>query len=103
MLSRIEHEVRAETLSYLRTVRKNRIAELRASLPPEDQELLLLRVDRQLSWNDLALVMCDEEEGKRLEGEALKNREDIQGACPRSGHRGGYQRANRARARTRHE
>jgi hypothetical protein len=33
--------------------------ELREQLPLEDQTLLILRVDRQLPWRELALVMHD--------------------------------------------
>lgn len=56
-LSAIEQEVRSETLSYLRTQRKTRVLALREALSPEDQALLVLRVDKRLAWNDLARVM----------------------------------------------
>src|SRR5262249_42928021 len=69
-LSRIEAQVRTETQAALRTERRTRIAALRDALPPEDQQLLMLRVDRQLAWNDLAEVL--REEGEPLTGEALK-------------------------------
>jgi RNA polymerase sigma-70 factor, ECF subfamily len=59
-LSAIVEQPRSETASYLRTERRSRFAALRASLPAEDQELLVLRVDRGLSWNDLARVLRDE-------------------------------------------
>lgn len=62
MLSGIEAEVRTVTQSYLRTDRRNRFAELRAELSPDDQELLMLRVDRGLAWDELAMVLADEEE-----------------------------------------
>ena len=64
-------EVRTQTQSWLQTERKNRFAALRESLPSEDQALLLLRVDRQLSWIDLARVL-HEDDTAPLEGEALK-------------------------------
>lgn len=70
-LSALEAEVRTETLPYLRTERKSRFAVLRESLPPEDQMLLMLRVDRKLAWNELAQVM-HEEGGAPLDDEALK-------------------------------
>lgn len=70
-LEAIVAEVRTATLSWLRTDRKSRFAALRESLPPEDQALLLLRVDRQLSWLDLARVL-HEDDATPLEGEALK-------------------------------
>jgi RNA polymerase sigma-70 factor (ECF subfamily) len=56
-LSGIAEQVRSETLSFLRTERRSRFAELRASLPSEDQALLILRVDRGLPWNDLVRVL----------------------------------------------
>lgn len=51
--------VRSETASFLRTDRQARFAALRHTLPVEDQMLLILRVDRGLSWNDLAKVLHD--------------------------------------------
>jgi RNA polymerase sigma-70 factor (ECF subfamily) len=70
-VSRIAMEVRSETLPFLRSEVKNRITQLRDALPPDDQELLMLRVDRQLPWVDLAQVFRGEDEAP-LEGEALK-------------------------------
>jgi RNA polymerase sigma-70 factor, ECF subfamily len=70
-LSQISERVRTETLAFLRTEPRNRISELRESLPEEDRALLLLRVDRKLAWNDLAVVM-HEGENEPLEGDALK-------------------------------
>ncbi|MEO7328665.1 MAG: sigma-70 family RNA polymerase sigma factor [Minicystis sp.] len=69
-ISAIEEQVRSRTLSYLRTERRNRFAELRDALPPDDRALLLLRVDRKLAWNDCARAMHDGEQP--LEDEALK-------------------------------
>jgi RNA polymerase sigma-70 factor (ECF subfamily) len=56
-LSAIAEQVRSETVSYLRSERRSRFVALRESLPPEDQALLILRVDRGLAWNDLAQVL----------------------------------------------
>ncbi|UQA62932.1 RNA polymerase sigma factor [Polyangium aurulentum] len=70
-LSAIEAEVRTATRSYLQPERRDRFAELRARLPAEDQELLMLRVDRQLAWDELAVVLHGDE-GPPLEGEAKK-------------------------------
>jgi len=54
---RLEAAVRTATQSWLRTEHKDRFAALRASLSREDQELLILRVDRGLSWNELARIL----------------------------------------------
>ena len=56
-LSAIVEQVRSETASYLRSERRARFTALRESLPPEDQMLLALRVDRGLAWSDLAWVL----------------------------------------------
>jgi RNA polymerase sigma-70 factor, ECF subfamily len=68
-LERIAEQVRSQTLPFLRTAVRDRMTELRATLPAEDQALLVLRVDRQLDWNELARVLS---EGPELEGDALK-------------------------------
>jgi len=70
-LSQLAEQIRSETLPFLRTKAKSRIAQLRDALPPDDQMLLVLRIDRGLSWNDLATVLRGEDE-EPLEGDALK-------------------------------
>lgn len=51
--------VRAATQPYLRTEVKDAFARLRESLAPEEQELLTLRIDRDLDWNEIAQVLAD--------------------------------------------
>lgn len=51
-------EIRTATRTYLRTDTKSKFAELRAALPVEDQELLILRVDRNLDWKELAQTLA---------------------------------------------
>ncbi|MCW5809266.1 MAG: RNA polymerase sigma factor [Deltaproteobacteria bacterium] len=53
---------RTRTATYLRTETKDKIAELRAQLDPEDQTLLILRVNRQLPWRDVARIMRDDDD-----------------------------------------
>lgn len=62
-LSGIAAAVRTETALHLQTEKRSRFAELRASLPEEDQTLLMLRVDRKLAWNDLVEVMAEDAAG----------------------------------------
>lgn len=52
--------VRTQTLTFLRTEAKDRFAELRAELSPEEQQLLVLRVKRGLSWNEIATILDEE-------------------------------------------
>ena len=59
-IDRLAAKVRTRTLEYLRTEVKDKIAELRAELDPDDQTLFILRLSRQMSWNDIARVMASE-------------------------------------------
>src|SRR5690606_24824111 len=82
-LSALEQAPRSETASYLKTQRQTRMAALRESLPREDQELLVLRVDRKLAWKDLARVVLHPGDGtapsdERLEREAARLRKRFQ-------------------------
>ncbi len=70
-VSKVAAAIRSATAPILRSEVKNRFAELRAELSEEDQELLVLRVDRQLSWLELAVVLAGED-APPLEGETLK-------------------------------
>jgi RNA polymerase sigma-70 factor (ECF subfamily) len=50
---------RSRTRPYLRTDIKDRFAALRESLDPDEQTLLVLRIDRGLSWDEVAHIMYD--------------------------------------------
>lgn len=52
----IEHRVRTTTVTHLRTDAKDRVRGIRASLDPDDQALLVLRIDRDMPWNEVARV-----------------------------------------------
>ncbi len=47
---------RSGTAPWLRTEVKDRVRALREALDPDDRTLLILRVDRQLAWADVARV-----------------------------------------------
>lgn len=53
-------EARTTTLPHLRSEVKDRLGDARARLDPDDQVLLILRVDRDLSWRECALVLDGE-------------------------------------------
>lgn len=57
----LAERVRTATPAYMRTETKDKLARIRETLPVEDQLLLMLRVDRQLEWLDLARVLSDDE------------------------------------------
>jgi RNA polymerase sigma-70 factor, ECF subfamily len=56
VLAELVARVRTETLSRMRAP-ESRLRTLRQSLPLEDQTLLVLRVERELSFRELAIVM----------------------------------------------
>jgi RNA polymerase sigma-70 factor (ECF subfamily) len=58
----IAEAVRSRTLPHLRTEVKDRFAAIRDALPEEDRALLVLRVDRKMSWNEIARVLCPDEQ-----------------------------------------
>jgi len=61
-LSALEARIRTATLTSARTEARSKIAQLRESLPPKDQMLILLRVSRKLGWREIAQIMTAEGE-----------------------------------------
>lgn len=51
---------RQPTEAYRKTESKNALRELRDSLAPDDHELLILRLDRGMSWKDIARATASE-------------------------------------------
>lgn len=70
-VGRVAEHVRTTTIVYLRTSVKDELETLRRELPPDDQALLILRIDRRLPWQDVARALADEED---LEPAELKRR-----------------------------
>ncbi len=60
-LDEIAAAVRTQTLEFLRTEERTRLEALRDALSPEDRALLIMRVDRKLSWNELAVVLSEDD------------------------------------------
>jgi RNA polymerase sigma-70 factor, ECF subfamily len=46
------------TTSVVQERTRERFADLRGALSEDDQALLILRVDRALSWDEIALILC---------------------------------------------
>jgi RNA polymerase sigma-70 factor (ECF subfamily) len=68
--------VRTETLSILRTANRTALERLRDELPEEDRCLLVLRVDRELEWREIAIVLAETaNRADRIEDEAALKRE----------------------------
>lgn len=66
--------VRTETMSLLRTEKRTRFQRLRDELPEEDRTVLVLRVDRDLAWRDIAVVLGAEDTAIEREAARLRKR-----------------------------
>jgi RNA polymerase sigma-70 factor (ECF subfamily) len=62
----LEAQVRTRTAAFLRTENKDAIQDLRDELSEEDKELLVLRVDRDLSWQEIAQVFLADSADQEL-------------------------------------
>jgi RNA polymerase sigma-70 factor (ECF subfamily) len=71
-MSRLAAEVRSTTARHLKSETKDAVARLREQLAPAEQSLLVLRIDRRLSWSDVASVMSTPEE--RLDARTVAKR-----------------------------
>lgn len=71
---------RSRTKPWLRTEVKDKLGALRESLAEEDRALLVLRVDRDLPWEDVARIMLDGEDpdAKRVARETDRLRKRFQ-------------------------
>jgi RNA polymerase sigma-70 factor (ECF subfamily) len=56
-MSRLAAEVRSTTALHLRTDVKDAVARLREKLTPDEKSLLVLRIDRDLPWAEIASIM----------------------------------------------
>jgi RNA polymerase sigma-70 factor (ECF subfamily) len=70
--SRLVADVRASASADRSKGAREGVARLRASLDPDEQTLLILRVDRDLPWRDVARVLA--EEGQAIDEAALRKR-----------------------------
>jgi RNA polymerase sigma-70 factor (ECF subfamily) len=70
-LEAVANAVRTGTLTYLRTEKRTRLQALRDLLPEEDRMLLVLRVDRNLEWSDLARILGERESDAPLDDASL--------------------------------
>lgn len=53
----LAHKSQTRTPTFLQTPMVREVRALRDKLQPEEQELLALRIDRQMTWPDLAVVL----------------------------------------------
>jgi RNA polymerase sigma-70 factor (ECF subfamily) len=80
-LSEIAERIRTGTRAGAQTEARSRIAQLRESLPVDDQTLLILRVNRKLGWREIAQIMLRDGESpndEELAKEAARLRKRYQ-------------------------
>ena len=70
--SQIAAKLTRSTLLHRDPLAESRLARLRESLTPADQTLLILRVDKGLSWPEIALVVAGDEGA--IDAAALRKR-----------------------------
>jgi RNA polymerase sigma-70 factor (ECF subfamily) len=71
-LSRVADEVRSSVMLGRAVARRRGIDRLRETLAPDEQTLLVLRLDRGLSWREVATVLA--EDGTAVDEPALRKR-----------------------------
>ncbi len=59
-LADVVQAARSDTASYISSSKRTKREAMYAELGPDDRMLLVLRLERQLAWNDLAVVMAKE-------------------------------------------
>jgi len=75
--------LRSTTQQFLKTESKDRFARIRAQLEPEDQALLILRIDRRMSWREIAEIQSgqagalDDDDARRASASARKRFERV--------------------------
>ena len=78
VVAKLVAQLRTQTLSIYAQDKKDAVALLREELPEEDRMLLVMRVDRELEWQDLARILLDadepSEEDLRRESARLRKR-----------------------------
>lgn len=66
--------VRTTTLTHLRSEVREGVARLRAELDPTDQALLVLRVDRNMPWQDVARILDEADDDLERRAAAWRKR-----------------------------
>jgi RNA polymerase sigma-70 factor, ECF subfamily len=78
LANRVAEQVRTKTQEFLRTETKERFAELRSRLSPEEQALLVLRINERLSWEEIARIHADAQSEAQAKREAARLRKRFQ-------------------------
>ncbi len=58
-VAKIAAHVRSTTAIHLRSQTKNRLQQIRDALPADERMMLVLRLDREMAWADIARIVAD--------------------------------------------
>ncbi|HUQ02617.1 MAG TPA: sigma-70 family RNA polymerase sigma factor [Kofleriaceae bacterium] len=78
-ISAIVEQVRTATVPFLKTEIKDELRRLRDALDPDDHALLVLRIDRKMSWKDIARALPGDD-GQELDRRAATLRKRFERA-----------------------
>lgn len=73
-LDALAARIRTETLDHLKSEVKDRVARLRDELDPDEQAILILRVDRGFTWPEVAEILNDGADDAARRVAALRKR-----------------------------
>jgi RNA polymerase sigma-70 factor (ECF subfamily) len=71
-------QVRSRTQLHLRSEVKDRLRALRDQLDPDEQQLLMLRIDRDLGWSEIAEIVDDEDDPQAVARASARLRQQFQ-------------------------
>lgn len=74
----LANAIRSRTLAHMRSEVKDGVRALREKLDDDEQQLLMLRVDRDLSWNEIAEILDDDDDPQAVARAAARLRQQFQ-------------------------
>jgi RNA polymerase sigma-70 factor, ECF subfamily len=77
-ISEAVDQVRTRTHLHMRSEIKDGFRKLREQLAPDEQQLLTLRIDRDLAWNDIAEIIDDIDDPGEISRAAARLRQEFQ-------------------------
>jgi RNA polymerase sigma-70 factor (ECF subfamily) len=77
-VSEVIDQVRSRTQMHLRSEVKDGFRKLRDQLDPDEQQLLMLRIDRNLGWSEIAEIVDDDDDPKAITRASARLRQQFQ-------------------------
>lgn len=77
-ISEVVDRVRSRTQLHMRSEVKDGLRKLRDQLDPDEQQLLMLRIDRNLGWSEIAEIVDDDDDPKAITRTSARLRQQFQ-------------------------